>query len=1288
MKDNCGRQAIGSFNPLSPEQYTDMAYVGNTQLLCQAIIDLDLNFVEQWLSQEGNDPNTRDHTGRAPLHLAVSCSTLQIVQSLIDHGAKLVARLVDGKTALHLACIRGDTQMVAALLKKSEANEEEESNRTDAKRKARLAAKETRDPQDADIEMIEAPEADSDVDAMTEGSVVDVQTPKTQLEGQLDGLDDETTDVLDVNVLAWDTASSPLHLAILGGHFDVVKCLVQDFGADVLLPMKLPPRYEGGPPNGVLLTLSLAQRLPLEHAKQMTRLLFDLGASCAQADPEQRTALDYCVGNQPALLETHLESDPTGAARALKHYSVQGSSWRPEVLGPLLTAIANEDSETALRLLAAGARASVPFEAYLKGIDKTAERSRFDNDVEQPVIVAVEQELPLVAAALVEHYKVDCNTLTTNGWKAVHSSYGDKLERSGCLLDHVKAQMKNLRKWKPDSDDRKPPIPLADDETYLAGFTEGTYRHWSASRQLNQAKSRYESGCRDLAGRRDFRARCEVGLEEKTAAIKKKLVEFQQLKDVLLAHSAKTFKELHPEVEVREHSRHRSIFSPYRSRKDEPFKVTFGFDVSLPSEEVRERYIRLFESVWQGDIKSVKELTVLAWTDSEGEKRSPLQIAVQDEQKSSPLSIAVLAGNFDLARAIMEIAQAQYTPPDPPKARQYHMGDKSDEDCSDDDDDEGDDVSVVSEVIDDQATIEDIGKISLSVKCHIKPEEMLYWTISDDDKNLPGSWAGRGSRAAEPEDLVETALKRDDSQLLNFLLDLVDEYAAKADEGGAVERRCAPSANVPLSSALKLAKPQLLAEFIKRTAAGFPIDELAVIHGANETTEKPKYYQGLNVNGKKRKDWAAAGRNVSGSSDKTAEVSPLLLTAHHGSVEQMEWFLSDAPLRCYKQYAQAHEDDKRLQRLSQVAGGLEGVVKEFLSARSNMAIHCCLAGKQTSDSLEMLKYLTEALPDAVEAKSADGLTPLLLAFRLRSIEAARILIDAGADQTARDKDGMNLLHQMLFEQTEDKDESKPRLLTQLIDPRLISSMCLQRCSLDPGALTPLALWLAQVHQYTKRHVQVAIARLILGYSHGEELSMLNGEGHTPLHVITRDHGRNNRFKHRDLATLILEHRPEMVGWENATGKTPMDLVEDTILACKCCKSGSLTSEQQYAGHYRQSITKAEPRTFVKREFDLDDLLTAHLLNDVNTHPDVDARQRSERLRTSLLDVQAKLGAEGKAGRRLVTLNEASEVARRLAAVQRKRIEKEDEQEATYGQDTTQDSKRDTVEQWINSACRR
>lgn len=161
MKDDCGRQAIGSFNPLSPDEYTDMAYVGNTELLCQAIIDKDVHYVEQWLRQDGNDPNTRDHTGRTPLHLAVSYSSLEVVQCLIDQGARLVARLVDGKTALHLACLRGDPSMVSALLRKSEANEEDDSKKTDERRKLRMEAKtkEMAAPttQDSTFEMIDKP---------------------------------------------------------------------------------------------------------------------------------------------------------------------------------------------------------------------------------------------------------------------------------------------------------------------------------------------------------------------------------------------------------------------------------------------------------------------------------------------------------------------------------------------------------------------------------------------------------------------------------------------------------------------------------------------------------------------------------------------------------------------------------------------------------------------------------------------------------------------------------------------------------------------------------------------------------------------------------------------------------------------------------------------------------------------------------------------------------------------------------------------------------------------------
>jgi hypothetical protein len=62
IKDDPGRQAIGSFNPITDDDWTEMAYVGNTARLCQAIIDQDAEHVEDWLSQAGADPNCRDYS--------------------------------------------------------------------------------------------------------------------------------------------------------------------------------------------------------------------------------------------------------------------------------------------------------------------------------------------------------------------------------------------------------------------------------------------------------------------------------------------------------------------------------------------------------------------------------------------------------------------------------------------------------------------------------------------------------------------------------------------------------------------------------------------------------------------------------------------------------------------------------------------------------------------------------------------------------------------------------------------------------------------------------------------------------------------------------------------------------------------------------------------------------------------------------------------------------------------------------------------------------------------------
>ncbi len=107
-------------------------------------------------------------------------STLEIVQCLIDHGARLVARLVDGRTALHLAAARGSKEMVKALMDRSLANEEEQEEKIEARRAARKAEKAKADAK-ADDEMSDVGSEASEItldseesDSMTMGSFVRV----------------------------------------------------------------------------------------------------------------------------------------------------------------------------------------------------------------------------------------------------------------------------------------------------------------------------------------------------------------------------------------------------------------------------------------------------------------------------------------------------------------------------------------------------------------------------------------------------------------------------------------------------------------------------------------------------------------------------------------------------------------------------------------------------------------------------------------------------------------------------------------------------------------------------------------------------------------------------------------------------------------------------------------------------------------------------------------------------------------------------------------------------------
>lgn len=199
--------------------------------------------------------------------------------------------------------------------------------------------------------------ASSDEDTtMTEGSFVKVGNDKPADEDALDGADDTEPDVYDVNVVAWDTPVSALHLAILGGHIEVIKALVNTFGADVLLPIKLIDTYSRNS-KAAIMTLILAAQLSVSTSLHMTKELLSLGASTAQGDMQRVTAFHYLVVERKIqLLKACIEEDGVAARTALDHLVLRDAQWRPRSDTPLTAAIKTGDSDLVEALLEFGAK--------------------------------------------------------------------------------------------------------------------------------------------------------------------------------------------------------------------------------------------------------------------------------------------------------------------------------------------------------------------------------------------------------------------------------------------------------------------------------------------------------------------------------------------------------------------------------------------------------------------------------------------------------------------------------------------------------------------------------------------------------------------------------------------------------------------------------------------------------------------------------------------------------------------------------------------------------------------
>ncbi|CAI6095948.1 unnamed protein product [Clonostachys chloroleuca] len=1213
MKDDPGRQAIGSFNPLTADDWTDMAYLGNTQELCMFITAGDIDGIKRWRSVEKNDVNHRDHTGRMPLHLAVMSGQLDIVKVLIDNGARITSRVQDGFTSLHMAASIGRADIIKVLAEKSEENEEMEDQKEDARKKERALQQPegadspmkdvTSDPEsdaDSDVEMIDESDANTDSenseDALTEGSYIKVNKEEEALEDDPYG-----PDFFDMNVLAWDTPVSPLHVAILGGHREAIETLVSSFGADILLPIK--HKSSRGSVNTAILNLVLASRLPSKQAAEIIKSLVGLGAKPSQSDMNQVSAAHGAVIlENVAALKAMADSDLPSTQAGLNHMVNVGYTYTPRYRTALVTAIFKEDEELVSALLELGVKPSFTFEDFREARLREAKEEHiswdhkelmatYNTEIKQPIIHAARSPTPGIVLALLDA-GADVNTLNLSAGMLLNDESARSTPKT--VLDYVRAEIATCKSTRAGRKPEKPEVrkmpELQPDKKYLEGLAPGSYRHTMVSRDIELAKlaaAAIQKECDENNKRNNTQIdRRQEELEE--ARIK----ELEELEQELVKRGAKEFYELYSNLKKKENEEKPKDNRQGSAENDEfdmkQYYISEYYNDKRLDGEKEKAYTSLFEAAWKGDANTVKSLTLHERDDGEEGKLPPLLISTTDSWGLNVFTIAVVKNNLTLAQIILDITAAQYVPEGSQKAPKRRFRIRGAEDASDYDEDEeqygGNDILLTSELVDDDFTIEDLGALSASAGTETTPADLIVastplWAVQKPI-NVCASDIHRGeSKVWEPSfywrrwsspstafssvvddfwvksDLLSFALDSQNVDLIKFMLRVAKEAMISAfDEGNGTSEHDDSWHNQlsdHLSRYISQGKWDLVELLITETGAGMPISKIfGSIAIPEEEREKPKYYQGLKIRGTHKSDWAAEAGGEQQRAQATPwrenTTSPFINAVYDGDCSVVDFWQGDACVRMYDTFGTRNTHAKSIKRIEKEYGTWKKAVTTWLGLRKHLAVHCAvLRGKQWGEhdkAVERVQHMLECVPNSLTKKSNGGFDPLWLAFYYHQVETAKLLIDAGAEQTTRNNDGENILHALLFRGPQSNTEEEPdrtqknldkiEALLKMVDKRLLANLFTDRSSTGPTGLTPLASYINRGGR------SIELLQLIHRYMPSEGYTMFDGSGQTPTHHLVID-GNNQRS--RELLEELARLHPRVLMQDNAMGQLPIEL---------------------------------------------------------------------------------------------------------------------------------------------------
>ncbi|KAI0656088.1 ankyrin [Cubamyces menziesii] len=1129
IKEDPGRQSIsGSFNPIDEGEWSEQAYMGQTEKLFNAIVAGDRSAVAQVLSQEGTDIDRRDHVGRTPLQFAIMSKETDIACDLIDAGARMTSRLVDGRTALHLAAQLDLSAVLRKLLERSAVNAEKAEEEAAAKKAKGNDVMAVDDGDDEDDEASEGDDDGDDEDSSEDdwssedgGRLKRKKTKDDKSQNQdiaqIPEDEEDVPDVFDVNLPDWDYAFTPLHYAVAFASLSALDQLLIA-GADpklVLTPNNRRVTYLHP------LTLTLFIR-DIDAACEVAKKLFAHGAVSSQADEDLVTIFHQVVcARKPALVDTFLRHDPNAKA-VLDAPRVERNT---ETTFPVVSAIGKGSHSTLAVLLAYGAKYVYSEEDWSRARELRKDKwnqwnASWKSMIMHPVEVALAQ-LDDVASLLVNigaEYNI-----------GNRDSNWDGSQTNMTILDYVRGVIPALR------EDAATLLSRAEEESDVAGYRKiAALPGWKGARgqhllKLAEMKPDYKSSQDEYAER------------------SKKLLEaaeyFQKAEELLVSKGAKTWKELYPDSEVSHPSRlyYQSTMYSLGHRRSPVayFKMTGNYSNEEVPAHLVGLYDELFEACYSGDKAKIEELCL----PKDGKATSDgklLQITCRFGSKYglTPLSMALYNRHWDAARLILAIAVAQYKSPEdkPTKfvvSRNLALEDDDSEggsECdSDEEMDEDDERKPINFV--------DIAQRPSQVQTDTSPSKLLDFADGFECPKAEKEVAGPPLFKAVIDDDFESFVQ------------IADLYKALPTPHELPEK--------VFDWIIRYDRPAMLDEVIRRTGTGIELPQLheeeEEASGATPKTLPPKTYLGLNVHGKKRKDLAQKGDPNAPTSSERSEPPLLWKAAHDGAIAVIEYLATERPMAAYDYYLAAHSDER-----AQALRRNRNQIPQRLGWASNELNESVITGAVIGDRVDIIEMLAKMRPTEMQSAMMarihySGMNNILVAVNTGCSPAMfDYLMSKGVSPTDTDMRGWNVYHYLASSNTDKHHALLEHVFSKLPEDVTVHLLLQQ----SKGALnTPL-------HLAVKKNSLRAIPVLLRAGA--PVFTIRDQDGSTPLHAAIRN-------GYSQIARLIADAGPdEALYMEDGVGNTPVELSIQRWLQSKTSSHrwGTVPGVQMLSGNLR------------------------------------------------------------------------------------------------------------------------